>query len=204
MSEQRGPGRRPDPHVDERVLKAAVVVFGDLGWSGFTIDEIAKRAGVGKAAIYRRWASKEEILVDALANHLNVVADADTGSLRGDLMNIARQLMRSHLGEAGRAFMRLRVEAGLANSIGARYQQWSKSQIDAARATVRRAIQRGELSPTASATLIMDTLCGGAINHIVAAPPHRMDEVRAHADDYAEFLVDFVLAGAVAGHSVPA
>jgi AcrR family transcriptional regulator len=204
MSEQRGPGRRPDPHVDERVLEAAVAVFGDRGWSGFSIDEIAKRASVGKAAVYRRWSSKEDILVDALEQHLNVVTDADTGSLRGDLLNIARQLMSSHLGEAGRAFMRLRVEAGLADSIGARYRQWSESQIEAARATVGRAIERGELPSTASTTLIMDTLCGGAINHIVAAPPHRIDEVRAHMEDYAGRLVNFVLAGATADHSVPA
>ncbi|ALJ21724.1 TetR/AcrR family transcriptional regulator [Microbacterium sp. No. 7] len=191
-------GRPRDPAVDERVLRAAVALFGDVGWSGFTFDGIARRASVGKAAIYRRWSSKEELLVDALSHDLNVVEDADTGSLRGDLLSIARQLMASYLGDAGRAFMRLNVESGAAEAIGERYAAWSTSQVRAARATVRRAIARGELSPGAPTTLIMDTLCGGAINHAAATPPHLRDRVRAGADAYAEALVDFVLTAAKA------
>jgi AcrR family transcriptional regulator len=186
-------GRPRDPAVDEKVLGAAVSLFGEVGWSGFTVDEIAKRAGVGKAAIYRRWTAKEDLLVDALSRHLDVVQDADTGTLRGDLLSIARQLLESHLGDAGPAFMRLRVEAGAANAIGERYAAWAASQIAAARATVRRAIARAELPAEAPVTLIIDTVCGGAINHAVAVPAHLREQVRATSDAYAEALVDFVL-----------
>lgn len=187
-------GRPRDPGVDDKILHAAVGLFGDAGWAGFTFDEIARRASVGKAAIYRRWSSKDELLMDALSRHLNVVEDADTGSLRGDLVGIAGQLLESYLGDAGRAFMRLKVESDAAEAIGARYSAWSESQMRAARATVRRGIERGELDPGAPTTLIIDTVCGGAVNHASATPPHLIGKVRRGAKEYVEDLVDFVLA----------
>lgn len=117
-----------DPAVDAKVLGAAVALFGEVGRSGFTVDEIAKRASVGKAAIYRRWTAKEDLLVDALSHHLDVVHDVDTGMPRD-----------------------------------------------------------------ASVTLIIDTGCGGAINHATTVPAHLREQVRATADASAELLVDFVL-----------
>jgi AcrR family transcriptional regulator len=189
-------GRPRDPAVDERVLRAAVELYGEAGWAGFSFDAVARRASVGKAALYRRWATKDALLVDALSRHLNVVDDADTASLRGDLLSIARQLMRSHLGPAGPACLRLRVEAGATAAIGERYDAWALAQMRAARATVRRAIARGELPPGASVTLIIDTLCGGVVNHVTAVPDHLRARMEAGADAYAQTLVDFVLAAA--------
>lgn len=190
-----GPGRRRDPEVDRRALGAAVDLFGDVGWSGFTVDAVAKRAGVGKAALYRRWESKDALLVDALSVHLNLVEDVDTGSLRGDLAAVAGQLMAGFLGVGRRALMRLNVESGLAEPVSDRFAEWQRSQVRTARAAVHRAKDRGELADDVDTTLVMDLVCGAAVNHASAAPVDRLDEVRAGADDFVREIVDVVLVG---------
>lgn len=62
-----GAGRPRDPKTDEDILHAAVEVFRDHGAEGASLQEIAKRAGVATTTLYRRWSSKEDLLVDALA-----------------------------------------------------------------------------------------------------------------------------------------
>jgi AcrR family transcriptional regulator len=60
-------GRPRDPKTDEDILAAAIAVFRDHGAEGASLQQIAKRAGVATTTLYRRWSSKEELLVDALA-----------------------------------------------------------------------------------------------------------------------------------------
>ena len=78
-------GRPRDADADEAILSAAVDALGEGGITGLSMDEIARRAGVGKATIYRRWASKEALILDAL-RHQAPAPDARHGSLRGDLL----------------------------------------------------------------------------------------------------------------------
>ena len=52
------PGRRRDPELDERVLEAALTVYARQGWAGFNFDAVAREAGCGRPALYRRWQSK--------------------------------------------------------------------------------------------------------------------------------------------------
>lgn len=60
-----GPGRPRDPKTDEDILRAAIELFSEHGVEGTTLQEIAKRAGVAATTLYRRWSSKEALLVDA-------------------------------------------------------------------------------------------------------------------------------------------
>ena len=60
------PGRRRDPEVDEAILDAALELFAEDGFRGVTIEGVAARAGVGKATIYRRYPTREALLVDAV------------------------------------------------------------------------------------------------------------------------------------------
>jgi AcrR family transcriptional regulator len=70
MTEGRGRGRRPgrprDPAADEVILRAAVELFIEHGVEGANFEQIAKRSGVSRATIYRRWRSKEALLASAL------------------------------------------------------------------------------------------------------------------------------------------
>jgi AcrR family transcriptional regulator len=185
-------GRPRDPGVDERVAEAAVALFGEVGWSGFTVDAVARRAGVGKASIYLRWPTKEALLAAALELRMATIEEIDTGTTREDLVTLTRQLLGLYLGSSGRAAMRLTLDGDKIPEIRARHEVLARSQILAARAIVRRGIARGELPASTSVTVLLDTLCGGAMMHAMSTPPELRDRVAAGAHAYAEELVDFV------------
>ena len=83
-------GRKRDLSRDPEILAAALEVLAETGYTGMTIDMVAARAKAGKATIYRRWPSKAELVIDAVAcmKKNDGTADAlpDTGTLRGDLI----------------------------------------------------------------------------------------------------------------------
>lgn len=189
-------GRPRDPAVDERIAAAAVDIFGEVGWAGFSVEAVARRAGVGKASIYLRWPTKEALLAAALGHNAGFVSEVDTGTVRGDLIQLARQLLDLYLGSSGRAVMRIGLEAGQIPRVAEHYDALRRSQILAARAIVRRGIQRGELPAATSVTVLLDALCGGAMMHAMTAPPALRDKVIAGAGAYAEQLVDFLLTSA--------
>ena len=186
-------GRPRDPEVDERITRAAAELYGTHGWAGFSMDAVSRRAGVGKASIYLRWPNKEALLVAALATRLAGVRDIDTGSVRDDLVALARQVRETFLGEAGGAVLRLARETQHVPAGQEHLDRFLQSQAVAARTIVRRGIDRGQLGRNTSVTLLLDTISGGALNHALATPARLRDQVAAGADRYAEELVDFVL-----------
>jgi AcrR family transcriptional regulator len=192
-------GRPRDPGVDRRITQAAVEVFGDAGWTGFSLEAVARRAGVGKASIYLRWQTKEQLLGDALTARVANVADADTGSLRGDLEQLARQLLELHLGDTHPAVLRLGVEAAGIPEVAQRWAVLRESQVLAARAMVRRGIRRGDVPADTSVTLLLDTLCGGVLMHAITTPAQLREQLAADVDGYANRLVDFLLRSVLGG-----
>ena len=64
--EPRRPGRPRSEQADQAILSAALDLFAESGPDALCIEQVAARAGVGKATIYRRWPGKEDMLVDAL------------------------------------------------------------------------------------------------------------------------------------------
>lgn len=82
-------GRKRDLGRDAEILDAALEVLSETGYEGMTIDMVATRAKAGKATIYRRWPSKAELVIDAVAcmkKHEATAPLPDTGTLRGDLI----------------------------------------------------------------------------------------------------------------------
>jgi AcrR family transcriptional regulator len=79
---------RFDPSLDGAILEAALAGLGELGYERMSMDDIAARARVGKAAIYRRWSSKPAVVADAIAHWrrtLGPVEAPNTGGLRSDI-----------------------------------------------------------------------------------------------------------------------
>jgi AcrR family transcriptional regulator len=185
--------------VDRRVADAAVEVFGEHGWAAFTIDAVARRAGVGKASVYLRWSGKEELLTEALTLRLCPVRDVDTGTVRGDLVQLVDQMVSLYSGAHGSAALRLGLEALFIPQLAAHYEEMADAQIRAARAIVRRGIQRGELPEAVSVTFLLEALCGGAMNHALTARASRHASRPRTDADFAERFVDFVLTPVLAG-----
>ena len=187
------PGRPRDPELDRRIAQAALDLFGDAGWAGFAMEAVARRAGVGKASVYLRWSSKEALLTDAVHLRLVRVSDVDTGSLRGDLEELATQVLDIYAGRTSRAALRLGLEAAAIPGVAEQYRAWRLAQTLAARAIVRRGIDRGELPAGTSVTLLLDTLVGGAMMHAMSTPADRRTELVRDTGSHARRLVEFLL-----------
>jgi AcrR family transcriptional regulator len=92
-------GRPRDPAVDEAIRRATLELVEEHGYKGVSMEAIAARSGVSKQAIYRRYASKGEVILDALATFARTrLPTPDTGDLREDLLTL---LVRTFAGQRG-------------------------------------------------------------------------------------------------------
>jgi AcrR family transcriptional regulator len=82
----RAAGRQKDPAIDAAVRTATLDLLAEVGYAEFTIGQVAKNAGVYRPAVYRRWPSKQHLVVDAVAALLGTLPTVDTGHLRDDLV----------------------------------------------------------------------------------------------------------------------
>jgi AcrR family transcriptional regulator len=160
----RRPSHRPLDRAKDQAITAAVVeVLARRGYSGFTMDEVALAAGVGKAAIYRRWSSKTELLVSYVEQSISGTLDAtDTGSLRNDLVLLLRSAVAHFNGPAGRANRALLSAVHDDPVLAAAYQAGPMAQWSAAfRDIFDRAARRGEIGPAAASSVAAEA--GAAI-----------------------------------------
>ena len=83
-SPRRTPGRPRSEASHHAIIEATLELLIESGYGALTMDAVRTRAGVGKATIYRRWSSKEELVSDAIVVLHEEFDTPDTGSLRGD------------------------------------------------------------------------------------------------------------------------
>ena len=190
------PGRRRDPSLEPRVVAAALAVYAEAGWSGFSFDAVARRAGVGKAPLYLRWASKEDLLLAAFGAHTTAITITDSGDLRDDLVEYTCRLIDSKAGPDGWAFLRLHLEATLIPALHASFSsQIANPHVEGARALLDRALERGELRPGSPTDLMLDSLYGAVLIKIILSPPGEREQLAQNPRSYAGQIVEFVLRG---------
>ena len=180
--------------VTDAIQAAFFEELAEVGYGRLSIDAVAKRAGVGKAAIYRRWRSKLDITV-ALTSAVAVAAIdvPDTGSLRGDIRQylenasqalthpLARHIIPDLLAEASR-------NPALADALVPTLRTPRRAK---AAVLFRRAIKRGELPADSDIELCMDIM-GGPLYwrlSVVSTPT---------SDDYLDRLTDKIMAAVTA------
>jgi AcrR family transcriptional regulator len=193
-------GRRRDPDIEPRVYEAAVRVYAREGWSGFTFDSVARESKVGKPSIYRRWSSREELLVRAM-DRMAFPTARDCGSLRADLIDYALQFVEWYADpDRGRAGLHLNADC-LSNPTLS--QVWEQvvagPKIEAARGITRRAVDRGEIGPDGHSATIAELLVGAMGNHWMFTPESAHARLRTTFPRHAEALVDVILNGVLAG-----
>ncbi|MEY9967686.1 AcrR family transcriptional regulator [Streptacidiphilus sp. MAP12-16] len=84
-------GRPRSADADQAILAATRAALAEHGWGGLTMGDVATRAGVAKTTLYRRWPSKNELVVDAVAILFDELEIADLGSLRADIEAVVSQ-----------------------------------------------------------------------------------------------------------------
>lgn len=190
-------GRPRDSHIDHAVLTAARELLAEVGYARVTMDATAARAGVGKAAIYRRFGSKAELLFAAAVHDMGIEPPPDTGSLRGDLHALAR-LIHERLGNplARQVTPALMAEMVRSPELTARLQQTfvAQQRADFA-ALLDRAAQRGEL-PRPLDPALAHLLLSGPVFMALFAFHHPVDDVLL--DDIASVVAAGLIARAAA------
>ncbi|WSR01790.1 TetR/AcrR family transcriptional regulator [Streptomyces sp. NBC_01210] len=84
-------GRPRSAEADAAILDATRAALVELGWSKLTMGDVATRAGVAKTTLYRRWANKNELVVDAVAVLFDELELPDRGSLTADVQGVVLQ-----------------------------------------------------------------------------------------------------------------
>jgi len=187
-------GRPRDASVDEKVIKATLDAINEDGLAGLSIDGIAARAGVSKASMYRRWASKEELVVDAIASLAGAIGQVTTGNTREDLTTVVnefRGLLSSS--PAGEVFPWLAGEIASGSAIGLRYASTVMAPRQAAiAAVIRSGVERGDLR----GDLPIDTAVDMMLGPILAR--RLRGSLEDSSETWAEDIVDALLSGWVA------
>jgi AcrR family transcriptional regulator len=142
-------GARRNPDTEAAVLAAARALLVERGYAGFSIDEVARRAGAGKPTIYRWWSTKADLFIAVYsAEKAAAVVAPDLGDLRSDLIRYTIDLWRFWRGNpAGSAFRGLVAEAqGGAAALDALRDKFLRERLEPARAIFLRAARRGEIA----------------------------------------------------------
>lgn len=177
------------PSVTHALRRALFEEWAARGYAAISLEAVAARAGVGKAALYRRWPSKPAMAADALTTIGVTITDApDTGSLEGDvraLLKSLRRVLRHPL--VRRIVPDLHAETGRSRELAAIADRLTVERRARGSDVVLRAIARGELDECTDVELAAD---------LVAAPIYwRLIVTRGKADEaYLERLVAVTVA----------
>jgi AcrR family transcriptional regulator len=182
-------GRPRDPAIDEAVLAATRTVLIELGYSKLTFDLVARRAGVSRPTIYRRWPSKAHLVHESIYNRSALTTLPDTGDFAEDVRSMLRRSFAS--------YARPEVRAALPGLIVDLHSDPTlrSSVLDGLEQPVRRhladlvdaAVTRGEVRSDIDADALFDALYGALIQRVI---------VRGLVDvEFADAVADLVVRG---------
>jgi AcrR family transcriptional regulator len=185
---RRRPGGR-NARIQAAVFEATFRLLEEKGYEALSMASIAARAGVHEATLYRRWKTKEQLVIDA-ANH-QVIGDIPiphTGTFRSDLIEILQSLRTFLLSAIGRAlFQTIVATANVPEFNAFRKEHWHQRRMHF-QVIFDRAIARGECSPQIDSQLFLEMLAGALyVRLFVANEP--VDEMLP------ERIVDLALSG---------
>jgi AcrR family transcriptional regulator len=166
----RPPGRPRSTQADEAILRAALELLAAHGYAALTMEAVRERSGVGKATLYRRYGSKEE-LVRAAIVHLNsdIPLPEDTGSIAGDFAATAANVLAGAARTGALTLMpRLLSEvAGDPEMHALFHEHLVEPRRRVVRGIVERAKARGEIRPDVDCDLAVDLMVGPFIYRLI-------------------------------------
>ena len=174
------PGRPRDPDVETAILRAALDLFVEVGVHGTSIEQVAKRAGVGKASVYRRWRSKEELLAQAIESTRQDIREPSPDELAA--VPVAEVVERT-IPSIAEAIVDPRFRVVVAHVIGssttypalmqAYWERFVEPRRASARLFLRHAQEEGRVAPDADLDTLMDMLVGAVLVRL--ARPGQLD-----------------------------
>jgi AcrR family transcriptional regulator len=190
VSAPAGRGRPRDPAIDSVILTAALELFIDKGIAGMSIEQIAKRAGVGKPTIYRRWSTKELLVADAIEAHVGTDLQWPTP---GEIHAVAPQeLVRRNIAAAARTAADPKFRALVAQIYGSAIthpflmQTYCEHHIQPHRtlviAMLQRAQQEGAVAGDADLDVLVDMLAGAVTYRVLQPNPPTERQIKRYLE----------------------
>lgn len=158
--------RRRGAALEQAILDAVIAELAEAGYRGFSVEAVAARARTGKASIYRRWPTKQDLVADALESAVPCL-DADAMVDRFDdsvttaqaLFGVARTMTAVINSTAGEAMRTIKCEAAvdpeLAKMIDERFQAPRRAAM---LRLLQRGVERGEVRPGAVSEEVVDVI----------------------------------------------
>jgi AcrR family transcriptional regulator len=193
--------RRLDPSLDAAILQAVLAGLAEHGYDRLSMDDIAARAHVGKAAIYRRWPSKAALVAGAILwwrEQIATITAPDTGSLCGDAEAVIAAVPDFDDADRGIIGVILGVATAAAHDprLAAALEEHALARPREALATIlARAADRGEIPPGRDLTLVPDVLLGLNLLRLVTGRPIDQAFVRQVVEEVILPLVTAPLPG---------
>lgn len=152
-------GRPRDPAVDDAATAAAIRLITEEGYANLTMERISERAGVSKAALYRRWPNKLELVVDAIGTSARRhVTLPDTGRVRDDVLAFLEGFSRERQTDV-EAYDALAGAVDSDPELAERCREVLGAGLtEAFRTIVRRGVARGELPAGTDVDLLADVV----------------------------------------------
>lgn len=190
---RRPPGRPLDEQVSAEILDAAVALLTEEGFAGVSVDTVAANAGVSKASIYRRWSTKEALLLEAASCLSGGPVDLpDTGTLRSDLLALYAGFLPALIdGIPGQMLPQMVAEGTRNPEIRALLADFANGRRERWRIVIERATARGELVDDLDVEVVVDCLTGPLFTRLLVTG-------RPLTAALAEQLLDIVLDGITA------
>jgi AcrR family transcriptional regulator len=169
------PARRRGLALEDAIRQAAFDELGEVGYTAFSVEGVAARARTGKASIYRRWPTKQELVWDALAAVLPGPEQClpsqqldDSVTTEQALYEVARRITSVITSPAGDVIRAIKCEAlsdpELARLVDERFQAPRRAAM---LALLRRGVERGEVRPRAATQLVADVLPAVLMHRVV-------------------------------------
>lgn len=189
--EHRRPGRPRSEQADRAIMTAALELFADSGPAGLCIEQVAAKAGVGKATIYRRWPGKEDMLLDGLPLLASALPVPQGKSVRADLIALLDACCKEAADPRRRRLIALLQGEGLQYPrLKAKYLETViQPRREAFRAVLRRGVATGELRENTDIEAAMYLLNGAVV---AGVPGMHADLVDSR---YARRVVEELLRG---------
>jgi AcrR family transcriptional regulator len=194
-TEKSARGRPRSEKARQAILDAAIELLLAQGLEAVSMDEVAQRAGVSKATIYRWWPTKQTLALDALYHEWDTFRPSlpDSGTLRADLLAITRPWIRRARERPYARVVAALVEETHTDPAFAKlyHERFVNPRRDPARAVLKRAIERGQIPKETDIELALDLIYGALF--------HRL--LHAHApltNRFLENVIDATLTGVTA------
>ncbi|MDF1604974.1 TetR/AcrR family transcriptional regulator [Nocardioides sp. YIM 152315] len=195
---RRGRGRPRIPGAENMILAAALAEYGEHGWAGFTMDAVARRAGVGKSTVYLRWSDKDALLTEAVTDRGMELTAVDTGTLEGDLTQLATNLLRHFHGPSGWATLRVTFDTASApERLGNFAEAVSEVHGRQVEQICRRAIERGEMVDDFPVGVVTEAIYGAAMVNALSERLEGRHDSDADLETRARYVAAAVLRGIV-------